>query len=53
MANEPDLAGGVATVSIRTWQKGLKRIDLDLTWQEGGESRAFNQHTYIHQAEAH
>jgi ubiquinol-cytochrome c reductase cytochrome b subunit len=53
MANEPDLAGGVATLSIKTWQKDLKRIDLDITWQEGGESRSFNQYTYIHQAEAH
>jgi hypothetical protein len=46
------LSDGVATLTITTWQRDLKRVDLDITWQEGGEQQTFNQYTYIHQAAA-
>jgi ubiquinol-cytochrome c reductase cytochrome b subunit len=42
------LPGGVATLTITTWQRDLKRVDLDIVWQEGGQQQSFNQYTYIH-----
>jgi hypothetical protein len=43
------LPAGVATLTITLWQRELKRVDLDITWQEGGTAKSFQQHTYIHQ----
>ena len=48
-AVEKHLPGGVAALTIRTWQKGLNRVDLDLVWPEAGEELTFHQYTYIHQ----
>ncbi|HSJ56107.1 MAG TPA: cytochrome bc complex cytochrome b subunit [Anaerolineae bacterium] len=42
----------VATITIQTWQRELKRIDLDMTWMAGGAEDDFNQYTYIHQNRA-
>jgi hypothetical protein len=47
-AVEQDLPGGVGTFSVQTWQKDLKRADLDLEWEAGGEPQSFIQYTYIH-----
>lgn len=46
--SERELPSGVATLTITPWQRELKRVDLDTTWQEDGEEQAFHQHTYIH-----
>jgi len=48
--DQDDLPGGVAMVSIRIWQRELKRVDIKITWQEEGEEQEFFQHTYIHRA---
>jgi hypothetical protein len=48
-----DLPDGVATVTITTWQRDLKRVDLDLNWQSGGQEKIFNQYTYIHRDASH
>ena len=48
-AVDKHLPGGVATLTIRPWQKGLQRVDLDLAWPEADEERTFDQYTYIHQ----
>ncbi|MEE8389551.1 MAG: cytochrome bc complex cytochrome b subunit [Anaerolineae bacterium] len=42
------LPGGVATLTIRTWQRDLKRVDLDIVWEIDGVEHTFNQYTYIH-----
>jgi quinol-cytochrome oxidoreductase complex cytochrome b subunit len=47
-AVEHDLPGGAATLTIQDWQRDLRRVDLDITWPEEGEEKAFHQHTYIH-----
>jgi quinol-cytochrome oxidoreductase complex cytochrome b subunit len=50
MTDEQDhLPGGEATLTITTWQRNLKRVDLDITWQEAGQEETFNQYTYIHE----
>jgi hypothetical protein len=49
-AESEDLPGGVAEISIRIWQRELKRVDIEITWQEEGEERELLQHTYIHRA---
>jgi quinol-cytochrome oxidoreductase complex cytochrome b subunit len=51
-AMEKELPGGVATFTIQPWQKELKRVDLDITWPEGGEEKTFHQNTYIHRNSA-
>jgi len=43
-----DLPSGAATLTITTWQRDLKRVDLDITWEEDGVKRTFNQYAYIH-----
>jgi quinol-cytochrome oxidoreductase complex cytochrome b subunit len=53
MEKEADeMPGGVATLTIQTWQRALKRVELELTWQEGGQGADFAQYTYIHEATA-
>lgn len=42
------LPGGVATLTITTWQRNLKRVDLDIVWEIDGVEHTFNQYTYIH-----
>jgi len=49
-AVEQDLPGGTATLTITTWQRDLKRIDLDLVWP-GDET--FNQYIYVHKDASH
>jgi quinol-cytochrome oxidoreductase complex cytochrome b subunit len=51
-AMEEQIPGGVAALTIQTWQNELKRVDLDITWPEDGGERAFQQHTYIHRNSA-
>lgn len=53
LGREQELVNSAATVTIRTWQRDLKRIDLDIVWQEGSEENSFNQYTYIHKAASH
>jgi len=53
MRKEKDLPENVATLTITTWQRDLKRVDLDFLWEEGGKEFTFNQHTYIHKATTH
>ena len=53
MEKEQELSPGVATLTITPWQRDLKRVDLDIAWQQGGEQRTFNQHTYIHKDTTH
>ena len=53
MEKEQELSQGVATLTITPWQRDLKRVDLDIAWEQGGEQRAFNQHTYIHKDTTH
>jgi hypothetical protein len=53
MEKEADeMPGGVATLTIQSWQRALKRVELELTWQEGGQESDFMQYTYIHEATA-
>ena len=51
-AVEDELPGGVGILTIRTWQRELRRTELDLTWPEEGEEQTFHQRTYIHRAAA-
>ena len=51
-AVEDELPGGVGILTIRTWQRELRRTELDLTWPEEGEEQTFHQRTYIHRATA-
>lgn len=50
---ESVLPESVATLTITTWQRDLKRVDLDIVWQEAEEEHAFNQHTYVHKDTTH
>lgn len=51
---QADFPGGGATLTITTWQRDLKRVDLDIVWQQDGVQQSFNQYTYIHKdAAAH
>jgi hypothetical protein len=47
-AMDDDLPGGVAHLTITTWQRDLQRVDLDQEWVTDGEEQSFSQHTYIH-----
>lgn len=51
-AMEVELPDGVAVLTVQIWQRELKRVDLDITWPEGGEEHTFKQHTYIHRSSA-
>ncbi|MCP4543502.1 MAG: cytochrome bc complex cytochrome b subunit [Chloroflexi bacterium] len=54
MTHESDrLPDGTATLTIATWQQDLKRIDLDIAWEEDGMEHTFNQYTYIHKNTIH
>jgi hypothetical protein len=50
-AVEKELPDGTATLTITTWQRNLKRVDLDIA--ESGEEISFNQHIYIHKDTGH
>jgi hypothetical protein len=49
---QEEMPGGVATLTIETWQRALKRVELELTWQAGGQESTFSQYTYIHETTA-
>jgi len=48
-----ELPNGVTTLTITTWQRNLKRVDLDIVWESDGVEHTFNQHTYIHKDTIH
>lgn len=50
-AVEDKIPGGTATLTITTWQRDLKRIDLAIAESEA--EATFNQHTYIHKDTVH
>jgi len=48
-----NLPGGAATLTITTWQRDLKRVDLDIIWEVNGVEHTFNQYTYLHKDTVH
>lgn len=52
-AEEEELPGGAATLTITTWQRGLKRVALDIVWEVDGVEHTFNQYTYLHKDTVH
>jgi len=52
-AEREHLPNGVATLTIATWQRDLKRVDLNIVWEVGGEEHTFSQYTYIHKDAIH
>jgi quinol-cytochrome oxidoreductase complex cytochrome b subunit len=47
------LPNGVATLTITTWQRDLKKVNLDIAWEMNGEEHSFSQYTYIHKDTIH
>lgn len=48
-----ELPDARATLTIITWQRDLKRVDLDIAWELDGEPHTFNQYMYLHKDTSH
>lgn len=47
-AKAVQLPAGVATLTITTWQRDLKRVDLEIVWEAEGVEHTFQEYTYVH-----
>ena len=46
--SEEELPDGRAELTIQTWQRDLKRVDLTITWTEEGQAVTRTEKVYIH-----